>query len=131
MNEPVLVAVLTLAGVLLTVLGGYFGVRATTKVSDKAQKSQSEIEKSKVDAAAYASAREIWGSLIDDLRDQIAGQRDELRLLRQRIDCLEQNRHTDRQDLQKRDDYISVLRRLLRKAAIEHPDPPAGFADHN
>lgn len=131
MNEAVTVALITLGGVLLTVLGGYFGVRFTAKVSDKAQKSTTEIERSKVDAAAYSSARDIWGSLIDDLRDQIAGQRDELRLLRQRIDCLEQNRHSDRQEIRERDDYIAVLRRLLRKAAIEHPDPPAGFADHN
>lgn len=128
-DHSVLIAWITFGGVLLTAIGIYLGARLTARVAAKGQKDTNKVAETKVNAEAYTSAREIWGSLIDDLQDQLKGYREELRMLRERIESLEQSRNLDRLAIRKRDEYIAVLRRLLHLNQIEHPNPTFTFED--
>lgn len=136
MTEPITLALIGIAVALVTAIGlflnNWVNARSSLKskrVDAQTEDSKAKIESSKVDAAAYAAARDIWGALIDDLRAQILDNREELRLLRERIESLEHSRTADHSLIRKVMGYATELRRLLRAAGIDHPDPPSGYVD--
>lgn len=127
MTDAVLTAWISVGGVVLAALGIYISPLLKWTQSYKSRKSSAENDRTKADAAAYAGARDIWGDLIDDLRAQISDQREDIKTLRGRIENLEHSQVTDRTATLKIISYAGELRRLLRAAGIDHPDPPAGF----
>jgi uncharacterized protein HemX len=136
--ESNLGAILSSLGVVAAAIIGWLGVKHTQRQAAKAQQVTTEIERSKIDAAAYAEARKIWDSLIDDLREQVAIQRteiadlrrehnSELRSLRERLGDLEQKRAGDRRALHLLTVYARELLRLLKENGIVSPAPPEGL----
>lgn len=124
MSETLIIALISLGGVGLTALGSWAGVVFTNRVSAKAQRRAAEIEQSKVDAAAYNSAKEIWGALIDDLSKQVAEQRCDVRSLRDRVEELERGRAKDHDLIRRLMAYARQLIDMLIGAGITPPEPP-------
>lgn len=139
MGESPLVIALSAVGAIITAIGGYFGVRINARNAKQAHAITVEIERSKIDAEAYDSAREIWDALINDLRNQVADQRKELaelrrviarsnaevNKLRDRLEDLEAKRAVDHQMIQTVINYARQLRQLLKSNGISAPPAPA------
>lgn len=116
------------------VVGGlvFLGTRLSGKLSAKAQAVQA-------DATAYATARQIWGDLIDDLKSKVSDQSKELSSMRRRFDeevqglrtrleDLETKRAGDRKAIHLLTEYAKALLRVLKINGIDPPAPPEGLA---
>ena len=130
--------ILSTLGTVIAALIGWFGVRHTQRQASKAQQVTIEIERSKIDAAAYAEARKIWDSLIDDLRSQVANQRaeiadlrkasnEEMRALRADLSDLARKRAGDRQAIHLLTVYARDLLKALDTNGVTPPSPPVGL----
>lgn len=128
MNGSVSIALVSFAGVLLTVAGTYAGVRYTTGTATKAQAQAAVTERERVDATAYNTAREIYGDVIEKLGRQVEKLERQAEKQDQRIEHLERDRINDRAMIQRLSDYARELSRLLRGAGIAHPAAPEGFS---
>jgi septal ring factor EnvC (AmiA/AmiB activator) len=120
---------------------GYLGTRLRARHELKAQQHQAEVEHAKIDAEAYASGREIWESIVDDLREQVADQRkelielrkqvsadrEELFQLRNRMEDLEVQHAADRRALRRLVEYARQLRQLLKLNGLDVPPAPDGL----
>lgn len=118
-------------GGTLTIVGTYAAARVTGRQSAKSHKAA-------VDAAAYESARGIWGDVIEDLRQQVQDQKHsiaelrssmggEIRQLRERLGDLETKRAGDRRAIHILTEYAKLLLQVLRSHGIEPPEPPDGL----
>jgi septal ring factor EnvC (AmiA/AmiB activator) len=142
MGESPLILMLSTLGAIVTALCTYLGVRLNARNAKQAQTKTSEIERTKIDAAAYDSAREIWDAVINDLREQVADQRKELSelrvsiskyhneigKLRDRLEDLETKRAGDRRAIHTITTYALQLLRLLKDNGIAPPPAPDGLA---
>jgi septal ring factor EnvC (AmiA/AmiB activator) len=140
-SSPIVV-VLSAAGTVIVAILGYLGMRINARNAKAAQTSTAELERSKIDAAAYDSAREIWDSVINDLRRQVADQHKELAALRtlvskyhteigdlrDRIEDLETKRAGDRRAIHAITTYARQLLQLLKVNGIAPPPAPEGLA---
>ncbi len=120
MEPTILVALIAVGGVIFSALVGWLTARSTTK-----------NKKLAVDAAAYNRAKEIWDSVIEDLREQVSDNRVEMRTLRGRVECLERGREEAQAKLRRAAAYISQLTKLLLLAGVVPPPSPAGLFDDN
>jgi septal ring factor EnvC (AmiA/AmiB activator) len=141
MGESPLILMLSTLGAIVTALCAYLGVRVNARNAKQAQAKAAEIERTKIDAAAYDSAREIWDAVIGDLRDQVADQRKELAALRasvskyhvemnklrDRLEDLETKRAGDRRAIHTITEYARALLRLLKDNGIAPPPAPDGL----
>lgn len=142
MDTGVLIAVLSLAGVVFSALLLFAGTKVTQRATANAAKRTAAIEQTKVEADAYTRALPIWDELIGDLRQQVADQRAEMAEMRtdlrtykhevsqltSRLQELEDNSAADRRALQRLLDYARELVKLLRAHGIAlPPDPPEGL----
>jgi hypothetical protein len=119
-----------LGGVMVPLFVAFWSHR-TGKQSIKAQTRQA-------DASAYDTAREIWGDLLDDLKEQISVQRreigamkkrfdEEMKTLRSRLEDLESQRAGDRRAIHLWREYAKALLRALKSNGIEPPPHPDGL----
>lgn len=122
-----------LGGILAAVLT-FWGVRLSQKQSAKAQQVTQEIERSKIDAAAFGQAQVIWDSIIKDLRDTSTDQRHEISDLRReqdahraRIEDLEKKRAGDRRSIHLLTEYIRDLLKVIEDNGLTPPKPPVGL----
>lgn len=110
----------------------WWGVRANGRFSARAQTAQA-------DATAYATARQIWGDLIDDLKSKVSDQSKELSSMRRRFDeevqglrtrleDLETKRAGDRKAIHLLTEYAKALLKVLKINGIDPPAPPEGLA---
>lgn len=122
-----------LGGILAAVLT-FLGVKIQQRQSAKAHQATQEIEKSKVDAAAFGQAQVIWDSIIKDLRETTSDQRREISDLRRefeaqraRIEVLERKRSADARSIHLLTEYIRDLLELIRDNNLTPPEPPPGL----
>jgi len=126
-------AIVTTIGVVLAAVFTYAGVRFTQRSARAAQDRTDELDKSKVDAAAYESARRTWDEHVDSLRAQVNDLRDEserlrvvTRELRDRVDELENGRAADRARIRELTAWCRAVVEILDAHEINYPSLPAG-----
>lgn len=129
------VNILSALGGILAALLTFWGVKISQKQSAKAQEVTQEIEKSKVDAAAFGQAQLIWDSIIKDLRETTSDQRREISDLRRefeaqraRLEDLERKRASDRKAIHLLTEYVRDLLELIRDNDLTPPPPPPGLS---
>lgn len=139
--SPTDVNVLSALGGILAAVLTFWGVRLSQRQSAKAQEATQEIEHAKVDAAAYGEARQIWDTLIEDLRNKAADQTREIDRLRrefeaqqaqtdrwrERLEDLEQKRAGDRKAIHLLTEYVRDLLDVIEKNDLIPPKPPEGL----
>lgn len=120
MTDPVWTAIIAAAAVVVSAAISAWAARYAARRSNR-------IEASKVDAAAYESARQTWQEHVDSLREQVAE-------LKGRVEELSRAQAEDKlriSQLSARIEawsaYTRQLVRLLREHAIEYPPPPASL----
>jgi predicted RNase H-like nuclease (RuvC/YqgF family) len=135
-DSTVIVAIITAAGVILAGISTLLGVRFTQRQARRAQEATAALERDKVDASAYESARSTWEGHVASLRAQVAELREEAevsrrvgRELRDRVDELETSRSSDRARIRELTDYARDLLRILAEHEITYPAPPPGLAE--
>jgi septal ring factor EnvC (AmiA/AmiB activator) len=120
---------------------GFLGTRYRARHELRTQQHQSEIEVAKIDAEAYTEGRQIWESIIDDLREQVKDQRKDLIALRQqlgrdreeicqlrnRLEDLELQHAADRRALRRLVEYARQLRQILKANGLDVPPAPDGL----
>lgn len=136
MDPTVTVAIISAAGVVLAGISTLLGVRFTQRQARRAQDATAALERDKVDATSYESARATWEEHVTSLRAQVAELREEARLsrrvgreLRNRVDELETSRSADRRRIRELTDYARGLLRILAEHEIASPPPPAGLTE--
>lgn len=140
-GSPWALAILTLAGVVITAVATVAVARFTARSAKAAQEKAAQIEESKVDALAYQRARDSYDASIKQLQEQIdrlKQERSEDRAdhasqqadLRERITSLERRLTANRESLQRLADYARILLALLRENGISAPMPPNDIYDH-
>jgi septal ring factor EnvC (AmiA/AmiB activator) len=126
---------------LISGLLGYFGTRYRSRHELKVQEHQSQVENAKIDAEAYTEGRQIWESIIEDLRQQVGDQRKDLIALRQqagvdreeisrlrnRLEDLELQHAADRRALRRLAEYARQLRQILKANGLDVPPAPDGL----
>lgn len=135
------VTILSSCGGVVGALLTFLGVRFTQRQTAQAQKITADIERSKVEASAYTEARQVWDSLIKDLREQSDRQKAELSDLRRevetqhatserwrhRLEDLEQKRAGDRYAIHTLTSYVRRLLRQIEDNNLVPPPPPEGL----
>lgn len=128
------VNILSAAGGILAAILTFWGVKISQKQAARAQQVTHEIEKSKVDAAAFGQAQLIWDSIIRDLRETTSDQRREISDLRRefeaqraRLEDLEKKRAGDRKAIHLLTEYVRDLLELIRDNDLTPPAPPPGL----
>ena len=132
MDSPLAVA---FVGAIGSVIAVVIANRFTTRATRKAQRQAAEIEGSKVDAQAYARARESYDAALAtqkqrlvELQEEMERDRVEYRSdiaeCRTRIRELDQARRDDRRHTQVLVVYVRVLIGVLRQHEIPFPVPP-------
>lgn len=136
MDPTVTVAIISAAGVVLAGISTLLGVRFTQRQARRAQDATAALERDKVDATSYESARATWEEHVTSLRAQVAELREEARLsrrvgreLRNRVDELETSRSADRRRIRELTDYARGLLRILAEHEIASPPPPVGLTE--
>lgn len=131
MDPTVTVAVITATGVVLAAVITLAGVRFTQRQARAAAEATAALDRAKVDAAAYESARTTWDEHVDSLRQQVADLREEserlrvlARDLRGRVDDLEASGRADRARMRELVEYAKGLLRILAEHEISYPQPP-------
>ena len=135
------VTILSIAGGVLGTLLTFLGGRYTQRAAVKAQRETAAIERDKVDASAYAEARQTWDALIGDLREErrslkkeigdmrleFAGQQATTDMWRRRLEDLEQKRSGDRHAIHVLTVYARQLLKVINAAGLVPPPPPEGL----
>lgn len=136
MDPTVTVALISAAGVILAAVFTLAGVRYTQQQSRAAAERTAALERTKVDAQAYESARGTWEKHIESLRKQLdelsadaERQRQTARELRQRVDELESGQDRDHARIRELTAYARELLRILSDHGIAYPPPPAGLEE--
>lgn len=125
MNIELSKALLGLAGSVVTAWLVWRGVRFTQAQAARASTQTAQIERVKVDAAAYESARETWEDMVAGLRAQVDWLTQGQAALRGRVDELEFARKEDQRRINVLTEWARVLLRWLRDNQITgHPEPP-------
>lgn len=124
MDPTITVALIVFGGTLYTGLVSWITAKVNTRSGEKTKKLE-------VEAAAYNRAKEIWDSVIDDLRTQVTDNRSEMRTLRERVDSLEKGRAEDQARLRRAAAYVNQLTKLLLAAHVVPPPLPTGIFDDN
>lgn len=130
-DPTVTVALFSAAGVIIAGAMTLAGVRFTQRQARAAADATAALDRAKVDAAAYESARTTWDEHVDSLREQVADLREESerlrglsRDLRSRVDDLETAGRADRARFRELVDYARVLLRIMGEYEIAYPPPP-------
>jgi hypothetical protein len=134
--------VITTIGVILAAAFTYGGVRYTQRQSRAAARATADLDRTKVDAAAYESAKTTWERHVDDLQEQVTDLRAQVvelraetererrtaRELRARVDELEHDGRVDRARIRELTDYARDLLRILGEHEISYPSPPGALS---
>jgi septal ring factor EnvC (AmiA/AmiB activator) len=126
---------------LLGALFGFLGTRYRSRHELKVQQHHAQVEHAKIDAEAYDQGRQIWESIVNDLREQVADQRKDLIVLRQqvgrdreeisalrnRMEDLELQHAADRRALRRLVEYARQLRQILKANGLDVPPAPDGL----
>lgn len=130
-DATVVVALITVGGVLFTAFTTLAGVRFTQRQARAAADRAAELDRQKVNAEAYDKARATWDQHVESLRTQVGELREEserlrtaARELRGRVDELESGRSLDRRRIRELTDYARTLLRILGEHEIAYPPPP-------
>lgn len=127
MDPTIVVAIITAVGAVLAALFAYAGIRYTQGAAARAARATKHLEETKVDAAAYESARETWNEHVESLRKQVVELRKESADLLTRVDEMERGRLRDRDRIHELTDYARQLLRILAQHEIPYPPPPVGL----
>lgn len=127
MDTTVTVALITAGGVVLAALFTFLGIRFTQRAATRAAQATERLEETKVDAAAYESARDTWAEHVESLREQVVELRSQCGELRDRVDELQSGRARDQDRIHELTDYARQLLRILAQHEIPYPPPPAGL----
>jgi hypothetical protein len=118
MTDPTVLASLAgAAGVVLSGLISFLAVRYTQRSAQRATAASERLERVKVDAEAYESAKATWNEHVAVLRGQVAE-------LRVRVVELEADQARCDQRVLDLTRYSRSLMRLLTENDIAHPSPP-------
>jgi septal ring factor EnvC (AmiA/AmiB activator) len=122
---------ISLIGTALTALGLLAGVIYTQRQVRKAQARTAEIEKAKVDAGSYETARKNFESIIgaqglriDRLAKELDDMYEERDSMKKRIDELEAARQIDERNIRILAMYCRRLMNLLEQNGLAYPTPP-------
>ena len=122
---------ISLVGTIITALGLLAGVIYTQLQVKRAQARTAEIEKAKVDAASYETARKNFESIIaaqstrlDRLSRELDECSEDMDSMRKRITELEMLREKDAQTTRTVANYARSLLRILRTTEVVYPEPP-------
>jgi len=133
-DPTIITALITAGGVVLAALFTLMGVRFTQRATRAAAERTAALERTKVDAQAYESARQTWDEHVDSLREQLADLREDAERqrrtaqeLRARVDELEDGRERDRARIRELTSYARQLLRILADHEIPYPPPPPGL----
>ncbi len=132
MDSPLVVAFI---GAIGSVIAVFIANRFTSRSARRAQRQAAEIERTKVDAQAYARARESYDAAlatqtrrIAELQEEMVGDRAEYRSeiadCRSRIRELDEARRSDRNRMRALGEYVRVLIGVLRQHDIPFPAMP-------
>lgn len=132
-------AILTIVGVVVTAILGYFGVRYTARASRSAQELAAqralESERLKIEAESYARARQNYDAALSTMQGEIEALKNgraydrsehdrQISELKGRVRELEESRRMDDATITTLVAYIRALLIILRENAITYPPPP-------
>lgn len=122
---------ISLVGTVITALGLLAGVIYTQLQVRRAQARTAEIEKAKVDAGSYETARKNFESIIaaqstrlDRLARELDDCSEDMDSMRKRVSDLEIQREQDAQTMRTVVNYCRSLLRILRNTEVVYPEPP-------
>ncbi len=117
--SPAWVSALAVIGASLVTLAG---VIYTQRVTRAAQARSEALERSKVDAEAYARARESYEAAIQRLNEEIKRLDRQVRTLRESLDLEQADNIQLRRTLRHIEDTIAQLHDLLERAGVDVPE---------
>jgi predicted RNase H-like nuclease (RuvC/YqgF family) len=130
-DPTIAVALITAAGLVVSAVMVYLGVRFTQRSARAAAAATANLDRAKVDSTAYENARETWAESVTELRRQVAELREDrdtnartVRELRGRVEELETGQSVDRRQIRELADYARRLLRILAEHDLTYPAPP-------
>lgn len=128
-----LVTILSAAGGILGAVLTFIATRWSGRQAARAQQQTLQIERDKVDAAAYAEARQTWESMIGSLRadnDSKAQEISNLRVAaaadRAELENVSRGFSSRGHTIDLLREYIYTLHRFIRKNRLTPPPAPEG-----
>ena len=138
MDPAVKVALISAAGVALSSLIAFLGVRATQRQAAAATRTQATTRTQELEAATWDRLQKMYQGALDELEDQIAAcraeqkeqreqHRSEIQALQNRIDVMELRRDADTMQIRLLQSYVRRLLAVVRGSGMTAPEPPEGL----
>ncbi len=134
-------SILSAGGGILGAVLTLVGVRLSQRQSNKQLQVTADIERDKVNAAAYTEGRQVWAEMVKDLQVERTAQKNQISDLqvkveaqdaeshrwRQRLEDMEQKRSGDRYAIHLISTYARRLLRTIEDGGLVPPQPPEGL----
>lgn len=134
-DPSVVISVIAAGGTVVGAILSYLAVRFTQRSATAAAEASNRLERTKVDAAAYDSAKETWQEHVSSLKERVAElvvRVEQLETQRQRdaerIRELQLEQERDRGLIRELSTWARLVLPLLDDRGITYPPPPAGLA---